>query len=380
MGNFVVSQLLHLSQRFEITVLVPYFVPVKELFLPRSFPSFQDLEVHYVKNIAYDLYGKRTLNWMTVPEMHLAIKRRAAMSLLARAQALHTQRPFALVYGHEAFIGDEAASIGEKLGIPSFFTLHSFFDYRLSQIGELAMRAIMHNLSQCTQLISVSQRALDSYAVHGLTTANAKIIPNGVDLPKQEHTLRKMIGINQDDLCLLSVGSFTPEKRFNQSIETLYYLHQHGFPSAHLLLIGKGQEETHLKELSHRLGVFHFVHFCGEVQPHEMSPYYATADMLIHPSIIESFSMVCLEAMAHGLPIICTKNIGLIEFIDTRIEALVIPPDDSDALHAAVAMLAADPKKRAIIGKAARQRAALMTWDKQSAIVINLFNRYGENA
>jgi glycosyltransferase involved in cell wall biosynthesis len=135
--------------------------------------------------------------------------------------------------------------------------------------------------------------------------------------------------------------------------------------NAVLVIIGKGRLETHLRKNIEHQKLAHAVRIIGEVAPENMAGYYCLADVLVHPSIVESFSMVCLEAMSYGKPIICTSSIGLVEYLQPGRDAVVIPPDDPEALYQAVLGLIRDPPRRYMLGQQAQRTAKNLSWANQ---------------
>lgn len=106
------------------------------------------------------------------------------------------------------------------------------------------------------------------------------------------------------------------------------------------------------------------VRIVGEVAPKDMPSYYSLADVIMHPSVVNSLSMVCLEAMSHAVPVVCTSKIGLVEYVHPGKDAVVIPPDDLSSLYQAVSELVRNPSRRRAIGQRARKTAMLLSWTR----------------
>jgi glycosyltransferase involved in cell wall biosynthesis len=82
--------------------------------------------------------------------------------------------------------------------------------------------------------------------------------------------------------------------------------------------------------------------------------------------------MVCLEAMSFGKPVVCTSNIGLVEYLCPGVDAIVVPPDNQQELSGAVYELAKSTDYRKKIGEAARKTAGKMRWEVQAEKMINV--------
>jgi glycosyltransferase involved in cell wall biosynthesis len=292
-------------------------------------------------------------------------KQYAGKKLGAMAERLHRRYGFQLVFGQEVYVGDEAVPIGIRLGIPKVFLLHGLHPYHEKLFGPPAVAAALRNMEDADRLISVSRLAAESYRAKGLRRDDISIIPNGTSPlpdPAPSPALRDFI---RGKTVLLTVGFFSAEKRTHQSIQALRDLHAAGERDTVLVIVGTGGLRRELETLVSRLGLEQHVRFAGVVAPSDMPSIYAAADILVHPSVVESFSMVCLEAMSYGKPIVCTEGIGILEYIHPGVDSVAVPPDRQDLLSGAVAGLVRNLEERRRIGEAARRTALSMTLEEQ---------------
>ena len=100
---------------------------------------------------------------------------------------------------------------------------------------------------------------------------------------------------------------------------------------------------------------------------------YAGAQALLMPSLYEGFGLPCLEAMASGVPVVASDRGALPETCGGA--ALLIDPDDPDALAAAAMTAASDGERRPELIEAGLQRAATLTWERAAADTDALFDR-----
>lgn len=96
--------------------------------------------------------------------------------------------------------------------------------------------------------------------------------------------------------------------------------------------------------------------FTGAVPNSEMPAYFAAADIVVIPSLMEATSIAGLEAMASGKPIVSTNVGGLPEIVLDGKTGYLVPPADSPALAGAMRKLIAAPSLRESMGQAARER------------------------
>ena len=375
-GSFVVQQLELLKRHFTIVVIT-----VHRIRLLKRRGKITLRQPYYRQEQGFHVYSIPHMPfWLEWPGYLLnRISRRftafqfavdkllTTRRILALARELHAHYHFSIVHGHETYIGDEAASVGHQLNIPSVFTLHGLYPYHLQGWGESVMRRAVANMNATDRLIAVSRLAAQSYMDQGVQRG-FEIIPNGVRPPEREgrfHLPKEVMAFTRGKLVLLTVGFFVPEKRIGYSIRTLGRLRADGIRNVVLLLIGKGFLEPKLRKMIQEEKLTDAVRIVGEVPPKEMAGYYSITDVLVHPSVVESFSMVCLEAMSYGKPIVCTSAIGLTEFLKSGKNAIVVPPDDFNDLYRAVFKLVQNAPLRRTIGRQAQRVAQHLSWSRQ---------------
>ncbi len=98
--------------------------------------------------------------------------------------------------------------------------------------------------------------------------------------------------------------------------------------------------------------------------PAELSDLYATHDIFVFPSLYEGFGMVFLEAMAHGMSVVCTGTGGVPDIVDNGKDGFIVPKGDADTLHDTIGLLLRDDALRAVIGERARATAGRYTWER----------------
>ena len=100
----------------------------------------------------------------------------------------------------------------------------------------------------------------------------------------------------------------------------------------------------------------------GYVTPAELAGWYARATVFAFPSLDEGFGMPLLEAMAAGTPILTSNRSALPEVAGDA--ALLVDPEDTDALAAALRQLTIDAELREDLARRGRARVQTFTWDK----------------
>jgi len=129
-----------------------------------------------------------------------------------------------------------------------------------------------------------------------------------------------------------------------------------------LLIVGDGVDESRYQTIARELPD---VAFTGFVQPRDLPRYYALADALVFPTLGDPHGLVVEEAMAAGLPVICTEAAGDIRrrLPDGR-AGYIVPPADARAFAARMVTLALDPCRRESFGREARRLVADRTHER----------------
>jgi glycosyltransferase involved in cell wall biosynthesis len=167
---------------------------------------------------------------------------------------------------------------------------------------------------------------------------------------------------------LLSVGRLDPEKAPEMLLKALALLEKSTQGRYRLTIVGDGQLENQLRAEADRFG--DAVRFRGHVpNGPELFKLYRASDIFVHVARTEGLPQVLTEAQAAGLPIVATDVGGVRAGLGGGDEALLVPPNDPEALAAAIARLASDSDLRAVFKKRGFARARTLTLERQAARV-----------
>jgi UDP-glucose:(heptosyl)LPS alpha-1,3-glucosyltransferase len=143
-----------------------------------------------------------------------------------------------------------------------------------------------------------------------------------------------------------------------------------------LLVVGKG-DENRFKRLARDMGILRQVKFAGVTR--EVEKYYMAADIFAMPSRFDTFGLVVLEAMAAGLPVIISKNVGARDLVKQGHNGFVLSEDPSTFEIAASLSSLLEPERRKLMGENGRRVAHLHSWDKTADRVADLYRRFGNS-
>lgn len=221
--------------------------------------------------------------------------------------------------------------------VPVFYNPHGMEEFKTSGAKFVAyspFRSMSRYAAQLATKVIATDKSLVSEIQKFLQVAPEKIviIPNSVRI--LEPTLRPARKDSSDPL-FISVGRLEHNKGFHILLEAL--ANSKNLPPGWALEIaGTGSMENELRQIARSHGIDSHVTFAGEITPAELEKLYRKADLFIHPTLYEGSSIVTLEAMMHGLPIIATTAGGLPDKVHPEINGWLVAPGDPAALSNAI--------------------------------------------
>ena len=249
-------------------------------------------------------------------------------------------------------IGKEALSAAKRLGIPVIGTNHfmpeNLLHYlHLPGIAErwaqkLAWREFVRVFGQLDFVTTPTKTAAALLKEAGL---NKDVVPIscGIDLERFSPTndgsyLKRSFAIPINKPVLLYVGRLEKEKRIDLILRALSDILR--VTNVHLVLAGTGTEKRKLEVLTDRLGIQKAVTFTGFVPDKDLQNIYRIADLFVTAGIAELQSIVTMEAMASGLPVVAVNAMALPELVHDGENGYLFSDGDSQMLaEKAIAIL-----------------------------------------
>lgn len=229
-------------------------------------------------------------------------------------------------------------------------------DYRRDGSFKRFFRKIL--ASSASGAVAYGSRAKDYLEKLGIAPSRVFIGVNTVDttffsrstekIRQQKRAVENPVAHGR--IHLLSIGYLSPRKNFHQLIEVMRLLHEHRKDIV-LDLVGDGSERKQLENLVKTYGLTDVVHFHGYLQKEALPVLMADATLFLFQTDFDIWGLVLNEAMAAGLPVICSPNAGAAADLIREAETGFIMDFNQPELVAAKIMeLLADPEKCRSIG------------------------------
>lgn len=207
-------------------------------------------------------------------------------------------------------------------------------------------------LSLANFVLTPSSYAKESLVKGGVDEQKIIQIPYGVDLslftPKERYK-------RDGRFIILYVGAITPRKGLKYLLEAFRKL---SLPQSELILIGGMAGGENL--LERYQGAYTYIPF---LHHEELVRFYQEADLFVFPSLLDSFAMVVLEAMACGTPVIVSENTGAKDAVRNGIDGYIVPIRDVEALKQRIDYLYQHRETLEVMGGNARSQAEEYSWE-----------------
>ena len=249
--------------------------------------------------------------------------------------------------------------------------------YAFPDLRRFLERAVPRSIARADHILADSEASRqDAIRLFGLEPDRVTVVSAGVEprfrpLPS-EQTERVRAKYGLDWPFVLSVSTIEPRKNFDGLVRAFAQARREARFPHHLVIAGgkgwlyepvfRAVEEAHAGD---------FIHFLGFVPDADLPALYNRADLFVFPSHYEGFGLPVLEALACGVPVLCTDTSSLPEIAGDA--AMIIPTDDHDALVAGLIRLLEDEDARAVLARRGPKQAARFTWDAAARKLLDVY-------
>jgi phosphatidyl-myo-inositol alpha-mannosyltransferase len=260
--------------------------------------------------------------------------------------------------------------------LPLVGTFHTFSDNVLTNGIAAVPLGGRRRMNRLHARIAVSDAA--AWTARRFYGGRYRIVPNGVHLPHSDTLAYEPTGAGARDaethppqrqLRILFIGQAVERKGLPILLQAFEALRDQ-IPAT-LTLVGASPQEVAHMMLDDR-----GVQALGKVSEERKLAELARAEVVCAPSLGgESFGMVLTEAFAAATPVLASDIPGYRDVLRHGIDGLLVPPGDALALAEALRTLALDPRLRARMAAAARERAERFAWPHVAAEVLDTYEQ-----
>jgi len=280
---------------------------------------------------------------------------------------------FSLVHSHERIF---SADVFTLHGIPHQYWVHHVRRKHMSLYDSATawVEKTLVNNGSCKKFIAVSSLTqgifLQEYKIDPDQVA---VIHPGVDLAAYEQKnrnivrtgTRRKLGLTNADFVILFASMNFEIKGLDDILLALAALKAQNF-TGKLVVAGKGNIKKYTK-MAKEIGIISDVIFTGPLKKEHLIEMYIASDLYAMLSKFDTFGMVVLEAMAAGLPVVISSNVGAKDLVQEGENGFIIAnPADYGGIASKLKILFNENVRRKMSG-AAQRTAAENTWDTVAA-------------
>lgn len=253
--------------------------------------------------------------------------------------------------------------------LPLVMTPHGMDVQKIPDIGyglrlnEKWDRQISMNLKAADYVTAISQSI---HADLDMVPAERVVdIPNGIHIKRFAGPisgyLREHLAIPADYKIILSVGRNHIKKGYTYGIQAVSKLvNDIGYTKVHYVIVGR--DVTKHQKMVAEYNVDAFVTLIDEIPPDKITQCYKSADIFFSPSIVEGLSLVSIEAMAAGMPLVVTNVPGNDDIVRENGCGVIVKSKDVEDMARGINRLLSDNSYRAGLAKLSEQSAGKYDW------------------
>ena len=262
-----------------------------------------------------------------------------------RIDVLHTH-----AFGQNAW----GSLIGRLAGVPVMVAHEHNREFTARTLHPVIDRELIGRCASAMIVVSdEARRAM--IEVERIPPERLVLLPNGVQAlpPGDGRALRSQLGVGSDDPVVGTVCIIRREKALDVLVRAAALLRKE-FPRLRVLIAGDGPDRARVEAVSEQLELSGCVHLAGART--DVPDVLAAIDVAVICSDYEGSPRAILEFMDAGKPIVATEVGGIPEVIEDGVHGVLVPPQDEEALAAALARVLRDVECRNQMGTRARER------------------------
>lgn len=208
------------------------------------------------------------------------------------------------------------------------------------------------------RVVAISDSVRDTLVRSGANPLKILVVPSAVDSDHyrpigDREWLAAEFGVAADAPLIGMVANYIPIKGHRILLQALPVVLEH-FPNLRVLCFGRGSGEAGVARQVVRAGLGDHVLMAGFRT--DLDRVLGGLDILVHPATREGLGVSLLQASSCGVPIIASRVGGIPEVVEDGVTGVLVPPENPEALAAAITQLLKDPDCARQMGRRGRER------------------------
>ncbi|UCD48875.1 MAG: glycosyltransferase family 4 protein [Phycisphaerales bacterium] len=353
----------HLAFRHIPSVLRPYAPVESEPQEPTEQPTAQE------QRVAEDREGstKPSEDGMDYSgDMSVEIHRYAeAAAKLAQGQ------PFDLIHAHDWMTYPAGMLVQQRSGKPLVAHVHSTeFDRSGEHVHQMIYEVERAGMHAADRIIAVSCLTRNIItARYGVAGEKVDVVYNGVEPQDEAIVASCHPRIDQEDKIVLFLGRITMQKGpeyFLQAARKVLACVE----NVKFVMAGSGDMMHRVIEMAAEMGIGSKVLFTGFLRGDDVKKAYQMADLYVMPSVSEPFGIVALEALAHGVPVLMSKQSGASEVLR---HVLKVDFWDTDQMANKIVTVLRNPPLRSTLREHGNMEVRRLGWDGAAERCVKIY-------
>lgn len=293
-----------------------------------------------------------------------------------RIDIIHCHSPF--------FVGRSALRLHKKRHIPMVCTFHSQYKQDFDRyvgnnfISRFLLRFIMKTFNGADEVWAMNPAVGDVVREYGYKgklryLPHATVMKEPADYAEERALAREKFHLKEEDLSFIFVGRLVLQKNILFLAEALGEMKRRGL-NFKMTFVGDGPDRGKLEKKLKEQGVYENVSFSGHISDIRiLGEYYAAADLLLFPSMYDTFGLVKVEAASRRTPTVFAEGSLASKTAEHGVNGYVLP-GEARAYAAGVCEIARDREKLRAVGDNA-YRDIYVLWD---SVIDTIRSYYGE--
>lgn len=260
------------------------------------------------------------------------------MRALRQVEGLMKQNGYAFCHCHSPIGGVVARIAGHRTRTKVIYTAHGFHFYQGAPVMNwLVYYPVEKMLSRWTDVLITINHEDYKLAKKKFKMKKLTYVPGiGIDTQreglsqKEKEEKRKELGIPQAAFLITNAAEFTPNKNQKTVIEAIEQLHN---PNIYFVMCGIGEKKAELEQYVKEHGLEEHIRFVGF--RNDLHEILQTSDCFVLSSFREGLSVALMEAMAEGLPVVCSRIRGNVDLIKDGKGGILVSPENKEDYEAA---------------------------------------------